>query len=146
KELQPILVVFPDCATKLGASQYINSPSNGRYMDYLCDELVPFIDAQFHTYKSREFRGITGHSSGGFGTLVTGMLRPDAFSCLCSSAGDTGYEYLYTASIPTMIRSIDKAGSLKEFVEKFLGSPNPGGLLTRDDFETMMNLAMCACY
>lgn len=145
-DVPPLLVVFPDGATKLGASQYINSAANGPYMDYLCDEIVSFVDSKFHTFKSREFRGVLGHSSGGFGAMVTGMLRPDTFAYFCSSAGDSWYEQLYQAPIPTMIGVIQKAGGVRTFMERFLESPNPGGLLKREDFETMMNLSMCACY
>ncbi len=146
KKFEPVVVIFPDGGTRLGCSQYINSISNGPYMDYLCDEIVPFVDANFHTHKNPLFRGIAGHSSGGFGALVTGMLRPDCFLYVCSSAGDSWYEYLYTHSIPSMIRVLEKDGGVQTFIEKFLQNPNPLGLLPRDHVETMMNLSICACF
>ena len=71
KQMPPAIVIFPDCSTKLGASQYVNSPVNGNYMDYLCDELVDWVDDRFHTHKSRDYRGVIGHSSGGFGALAS---------------------------------------------------------------------------
>lgn len=145
-QMRSAIVVFPDCGTKLGASQYVNSTANGPYMDYLCDELIPYIDERFNTARDPRFRGITGHSSGGFGALATVMIRPDRFSSVLSSAGDTWYEYLYAATIPEMIRTLGKAGGVQAFIEKFLSSPNPMGLLSPDDGLTMMNLSMCACY
>src|SRR5436190_15726014 len=41
------MVVFVDAWTSLGGSQFINSSGTGRYMDYLCDEIVPFIDERY---------------------------------------------------------------------------------------------------
>lgn len=146
KKMPPVLVVFPDCGTKLGASQYVNSKANGPYMDYLCDELIPFVDQNFHTHKNQNFRGIAGHSSGGFGALATVMLRSDCFSYVCSSAGDSWYEYLYIQPIPMMVRVLKREGGVEKFIEKFLSSPNPLGLMSRDSAETMMMLSMCACY
>jgi enterochelin esterase family protein len=145
-ELPPTLVVFPDCSTRLGASQYVNSAANGPYMDYLADELVDFVDATFHTHRSADFRGVMGHSSGGSGALAAGMLRPDRFRYVCSSAGDGIYQLLYVHPIPTMIRCITKAGGVAPFIERFLASPNPMGLLGRDEGETMMCLSMSPCY
>ena len=34
------ILVFVDCWTSRGGSQFINSASTGRYLDYLCDEVV----------------------------------------------------------------------------------------------------------
>jgi len=146
KQMHPVIVAFPDCGTKFGASQYVNSTANGPYMDYLCDEIVPFIDGEFHTHKSREFRGIAGHSSGGFGALVTSMIRSDCFASVCSSAGDSWFEYLYTTCIPTMIKLIHEAGGVEKFIKEFFLKPNPLGLSSQDQGETMMNLSMCSCY
>ena len=45
----PVIVAFPDCFTRWGGSQYLNSSALGPYEDYLCDELVPLVDAEFRT-------------------------------------------------------------------------------------------------
>jgi enterochelin esterase-like enzyme len=146
RQLPPIIVVFPDGTTRLGASQYVNSSVNGNYMDYVCDELVDWVDNRFHTHKSRYYRGVIGHSSGGFGALACGMMRSDRFGALCSSAGDSWYEYLYTHSIPRTIHAVKAAGGVEAFVERFLGSPNPLGLLGPDAVVAMLNLSMASCY
>ena len=140
------IVVFPDCSSRLGASQYVNSAANGPYMDYLCDELVPFVDARFRADPRRERRGLIGHSSGGFGALVTAMLRPDRFGALCSSAGDSWYEFLYVHSLPTTVGTLRRAGGVEAFLENWFASPNPRGLLGPDAELTMLNLSMCPCY
>ena len=91
-EAPPTLVAFVDCWTSLGGSQFLNSPATGRYQDFLCDEVVAFVDARYRTIPDRDHRGIQGKSSGGYGALVTPMLRPDVFSTLASHAGDALFE------------------------------------------------------
>ena len=86
------IVVFVDAWTKLGGSQFLNSPATGRYMDYLCDEVVAFIDAEYPTAASRDRRGVAGHSSGGYGAAVSAMIRPDVFGAFASHAGDSMFE------------------------------------------------------
>ncbi|MHB8694067.1 MAG: alpha/beta hydrolase [Solirubrobacteraceae bacterium] len=86
------IVVFVDAWTSLGGSQFLNSPATGRYMDYLCDEVVPFVDAGYPTLPGRAGRGIAGHSSGGYGAIVSSMLRPDVFGAFASHAGDSVFE------------------------------------------------------
>ncbi|MBW2455633.1 MAG: hypothetical protein JRI68_14030 [Deltaproteobacteria bacterium] len=130
----------------LGASQYVNSAVNGNYMDYLCDELVEWVDRRFHTHGSRDYRGVIGHSSGGFGALACGMLRADRFAAICSSAGDSWYDFLYRSTIPLTISTLWAAGGIKAFVDKFLASPNPRGLLGPGAEITMLNLSMPSCY
>ena len=45
--------------------------------------------------RGREHRAITGKSSGGFGAMITPMLRPDLFGALATHAGDSLYELCY---------------------------------------------------
>src|SRR5688500_14470434 len=35
------IIVLPDCFTRYGGSQYVDSPAVGRYQTYLVDEIVP---------------------------------------------------------------------------------------------------------
>ena len=146
KQMPPAIVVLPDATSRLGASQYVNSAVNGPYMDYLCDELVDWADRRFHTHKSRDYRGVVGHSSGGFGALVTGMLRADRFSAICSSAGDSFFDHCFRNAIPTVIEQVRDAGGVHDFVEMYLASPNPVELLGADKLVTMLYLSMCSCF
>ena len=68
------VVVFVDAWTAYGGSQFVDSPGTGRYHSYLCDEVVPFVDARYRTLAAAAHRGIAGKSSGGFGAMIT----PDA--------------------------------------------------------------------
>ena len=40
--IRPMIAVLPDCFTRYGGSQYINSTATGNYEDYLAHELVDF--------------------------------------------------------------------------------------------------------
>ena len=100
------IVVFVDAWTSLGGSQFLNSTSTGRYMDYLCDEVVEFIDGRYPTRADRDHRGLTGKSSGGYGAMVVPMLRPDAFGALASHAGDALFECCYQRDFPVAAREL----------------------------------------
>jgi len=94
-EAPPAIVVYVDAWTAYGGSQFVDSPGTGRYHSYLCDEVVPWVDARYRTSADRDHRAIMGKSSGGFGAMITPMLRPDLFGALATHAGDALYELLY---------------------------------------------------
>jgi hypothetical protein len=89
------VVVYVDAWTAYGGSQFVDSPGTGAYHSYLCDEVVPWVDARYRTLADRESRAVSGKSSGGFGAMITAMLRPDLFGALATHAGDTLYELCY---------------------------------------------------
>ena len=113
----PGIVVFVDCWTSLGGAQFINSSSTGRYMDYLCDEVVPFVDERYPT-SGRS--GVAGHSSGGYGAIVSAMLRPDVFSAFASHAGDALFECCYLPDFRLVARTLRDQfeGSYAVFFER----------------------------
>ena len=43
KRIDPMIVVIPDCFTRFGGNQYINSTATGMYESYITKEIVPFI-------------------------------------------------------------------------------------------------------
>ncbi len=102
----PCLLVFVDCWTSLGGSQFLDSPGTGRYHSFLCDEVVPLVDSQFRTLPEAAFRGLAGKSSGGYGAMVTALLRPDLFSAFASHAGDALFEYCYLPEFPEAVRAL----------------------------------------
>jgi hypothetical protein len=91
----PCIVVYVDAWTAYGGSQYVDSVGTGRYHTYLCEDVVGFVDARYRTLDDPRHRGIQGKSSGGFGAMITPMLRPDLFGGLATHAGDTLYELCY---------------------------------------------------
>jgi hypothetical protein len=120
----PCILVFVDAWTAYGGSQFVDSPGTGRYHSYLCDEVVPFVDARYRTLASAAHRGITGKSSGGFGAMITPMLRPDLFGGLASHAGDALYELCYIQGFGDVVRALrDYDGSYERFWEDFASRP-----------------------
>jgi Putative esterase len=120
-EIPPCILVFVDAWTAYGGSQYVDSPGTGRYHTYLCDEIVPFVDERYRTLRAAANRGVTGKSSGGFGALITPMLRPDLFGGLASHAGDSLYEHCYIHEFAVCVRALRDhyGGSYDRFWEDF---------------------------
>jgi S-formylglutathione hydrolase FrmB len=104
----PAIVVYVDAWTAYGGSQFVDSPGTGKYHSYLCDEAVPWVDARYRTIPDSAHRAIAGKSSGGFGAMITPMLRPDLFGALATHAGDAYYEYCYLPEFPGAIRDLRK--------------------------------------
>jgi hypothetical protein len=145
EEAPPVLVVFVDCWTSLGGSQFLNSPGTGRYLDYLCDEVVSFVDARYRTDARRERRGIQGKSSGGYGAMVAPMLRPELFGALASHAGDALFEASYQRDFPEISRLLREhyGGSYEAFWTDFrsrVADTKPW------DFPLVEMYAYAACY
>ena len=119
------IVVFVDAWTSLGGSQFLNSSSTGPYLDYLCDEIVPFVDERYPTLPGPRHRGVAGKSSGGYGAMVVSMLRPDVFGALASHAGDALFEYCYLPEFPAIARRLrdDFGGSFDELLSAMRQEP-----------------------
>jgi S-formylglutathione hydrolase FrmB len=140
------VVVLVDAFTSVGGSQFLDSPGTGRYHTYLCDEIVPFVDAEFPTLADARHRGIQGKSSGGYGAMVTPMLRPDLFGALATHAGDAAFELCYQVEFAPAARALrDKHdGSFDAFWRDFRsGRPV---LDNRDDPLLVNVYAMAAAY
>jgi len=141
----PAIVVFVDCWTSYGGSQFIDSPGTGRYCEYLCDEVVPFVDERYRTLADAPHRGITGKSSGGYGAMVLPMLRPDVFGGLATHAGDALFELCYLPEFPETVRTLrdEYDGSYGRFWEDFRSRP---AFSKRNDHVLLNTYAMAACY
>jgi hypothetical protein len=98
------VIVFVDAWTSYGGSQFLNSSGTGNYLDYLTEDVVGFVDGRYPTIASRDHRGLTGKSSGGYGAMVVPMLRPDVFGALASHAGDALFEACYLPEFPRHAR------------------------------------------
>ncbi len=79
---------IPDTETYAG-SWYVNSELNGRFEDFIVNNTIDFIDANFRTKASFAYRGIMGQSMGGYGAFYLGMKHPEKFigwgSCSATS-------------------------------------------------------------
>lgn len=144
-EAPPTIVVWVDAWTSLGGSQFLDSPGTGNYHSYLCDEVVPWVDAGYRTLAAAEHRGIAGKSSGGYGAMVTPMLRPDLFGALATHAGDALFEICYLPDFREAARALrdDYDGSYDRFWEDFRSRP----ALSKESDAVLLNAwCMAACY
>jgi S-formylglutathione hydrolase FrmB len=146
-EVPPALIVYVDAWTSLGGSQFLDSPATGRYHTYLCDEVVPFVDARYRTLADREHRAISGHSSGGYGAAVTAMLRPDLFSAFATHSGDALFENCYLPDVRRAVRLLreEYRGSVERWITRFrAGGTRPA--MSNAEGALLNTYAMAACY
>ncbi|MBA2339459.1 MAG: esterase [Pyrinomonadaceae bacterium] len=139
-EAGEMILVMPDCFTRLGGSQYINSTATGRYEDHLVEEIVSFVDRRFRTRVERAGRAVVGKSSGGYGALRCACRHADTFSVAVSHSGDCYFEYGYLPDFPKTFRAI--RGDAGKFIENFWSEEKKG----KDDITALNIIAMSACY
>jgi S-formylglutathione hydrolase FrmB len=137
----PLIGVMPDCFTRYGGSQYINSTATGSYEDYLTRELVEFVDENLRTIPDQNSRAVMGKSSGGYGALICGMHHADRFGLICSTAGDCYFEMCYLPDFPKAFRAIK--GDPKKLLAKFWNEEETKGA---NDFGGLNIMGMSACY
>ena len=110
-----MIVVSADGNTDLySGSFYTNSILNGDYEDYIAYDLVNHIDTSFRTLAMKEFRGLSGHSMGGYGAFRLGLYHSDIFS---SFAAHSGPIHLENLNNPFLINVI--------LIEAFFGALEP---------------------
>ncbi len=144
-ESLPAILVFVDAWTSVGGSQFIDSPGTGRYLTYICDDIVPWVDSTYRTKAEAAHRGITGKSSGGYGAMVDPILRPDVFGGLATHAGDALFEMCYLPDFRKSVRELrDKYDrSFDKFWEDFHSRP----AFSKDsDYHLLNDWCMAACY
>ncbi|MDF1800668.1 MAG: alpha/beta hydrolase-fold protein [Planctomycetota bacterium] len=132
---------MPDCWTRLGGSQFVNSTMLGRYTDYLVEEVVPMVDACYATRPGA--RGVVGKSSGGFGAMHLCLDHPGVFRACGSISGDVDFELGYAAEfLPALRGLVDHGMDPGAFLDAFLTDPTLRG----DDHAVLSMIAMAACY
>jgi len=141
----PALVVFVDAWTSVGGSQFLDSPGTGRYHTYLCEEVVPFVDEHYRTLAEPAHRAISGKSSGGYGAMITPMLRPDLFGGLATHAGDALFDVCYLPEFRDAARALRDSydGSYERFWKDFRSRP---AFSKASDATLLEVYAMAACY
>ncbi|SEL89569.1 Putative esterase [Roseateles sp. YR242] len=140
-EMPPVVVAFPDCFTRLGGNQYVNSVAMGRWDDFLCAEAVPFVEARFGCGGAGR-RGLFGKSSGGYGAMVHALLHPDFWAAAAVHSGDMGFELLYRHEFVPVLRALAKEPDVGRWVDAFWRAKK-----TKDsDVHILMMLAQAASF
>jgi enterochelin esterase family protein len=137
---QEFIVVMPDCFTRFGGSQYLNSSAIGNYQDYLL-EVVDWVDQRFNTIADRDYRAIVGKSSGGYGGLMAAIEHPETFGLVADHSGDKFFEKCYGKDL---LRLPDLVAEME--VESILEDPSSFRPRTRQFYELLNIAAMSACY
>ena len=140
--MPPTVVAFPDCFTRLGGNQYINSAVTGAWMDTLCADIVPMIETHLGCGGPGR-RGVFGKSSGGYGAIMHAMLRSDFWSAAACHSGDMGFEWCYLPDMPATLRALARHNlSIKVFVQTLEAARK----IPASDSHALMILAMAATY
>jgi enterochelin esterase-like enzyme len=141
-KMAPAVVAFPDCFSRLGGNQYVNSPVLGNYEDFLITEMLPAVETRFGCGGAGR-RGVFGKSSGGFGALVHAMRHPDIWAAAASHSGDAGFENLYLAGFPDVLMALAKKNnSIEEWMKSFEAKPKLDG----KDTHLLMFLCQAASF
>ena len=142
-KMGPAVVAFPDCFTRLGGNQYINSSVMGNWADFLIHDMVPALEKAFRITPGRDHRGLFGKSSGGYGAIAHGMLYAEHWGGVACHSGDMDFDLVYRADFPkTLMHVADNGGDIDSFMRKLEEKEKLSG----DDFHTLMILAMAATY
>jgi enterochelin esterase-like enzyme len=141
--MPPVVVAFPDCFTRLGGNQYIDSSVVGSWETFLIREMLPRVE-QLLACGGDGRRGVFGKSSGGFGAIVHAMRHGGSvWSAAACHSGDMGFELMYRADFCNTLRHLAEHDmSIETFMRKFEAGPKAKDA----DWHTMLILAQCATY
>ena len=105
QKMPPVVVAFPDCFTRLGGNQYINSAAMGAWEDFLLLEMLPAVEQRFGCGGVGR-RGVFGKSSGGYGAITHALRHADIWSAAACHSGDMGFELCYLPDMPAVLRAL----------------------------------------
>jgi S-formylglutathione hydrolase FrmB len=128
---------MPDTFTSLGGNQFIDSEIIGDWGTWLKDDLRNEISSRYNVSGF----GLVGKSSGGYGSLVRGMLD-DCWNAVACHSGDCGFELLFGIEMGSTLTQINSHGGMSGFLDYVKNSKSLKG----DDFHTLMIAAMAATY
>jgi S-formylglutathione hydrolase FrmB len=138
------IVVYVDAWTSYGGSQFVDSAGTGKYHSYLCDEVVPWVDENYRTLPDRAHRAIMGKSSGGYGAMITPMLRPDLFGALATHAGDALFELSYQRDFADCVRALrEYDGDIQRWWDEFRSRV---AFTKKSDHVLLEMFGVAACY
>ena len=140
--LPPVVIAMPDCFTRLGGNQYVDSAAMGLWAQYLTGPMLEAVESRFGC-GGKGKRGLFGKSSGGYGAIMHAMKHADVWSAATCHSGDMGFELCYLPDMPNVLRTLArKGGSVERFITDFEAGPKFSG----SDMHVLMSLAMAASY
>jgi enterochelin esterase-like enzyme len=116
KELPPFVLALPDCFTRFGGSQYIDSLGTGRYAEFVALESLPFLQQNYRVSAAAEDTVLAGKSSGGFGSLRLAMRWPELFGHVAVSAADLNFDMTARPEIAALPSALERHQGLQSFL------------------------------
>lgn len=137
-EAIPVTLVIVDGRTRWGCGQYLNSPAQGNYEDYICDEIRGEVEGRYPAPTNGVRRIIAGHSSGGFGALRLGSARPELFDAVIAMSPDSDFPVSHLPLVQIAVVSNEPPAEVEKMEAGLLPPPKNGDLLYA--------LGLCAAY
>src|SRR5262249_32260153 len=141
-QMPPVVVAFPDCFTRVGGNQYINSAATGAWEDFLIREMLPALEQHFACGGPGR-RAVFGKSSGGYGAIVHALRHADVWSAAACHSGDMGFEWCYLPDMPLALQGLAKADNS---IERWWGEFEAARKHPEDAGVVFNMLAMAASY
>lgn len=92
--MRPVIAAVPSgSAGSWGGSLWANSALYGRFEDYVVQDVIPFVDANYLTIPQRAKRSLIGYSMGAMGTFNIGFRHPDLFAVTAAHSGALDYNH-----------------------------------------------------
>jgi S-formylglutathione hydrolase FrmB len=142
RKMPPVVVAFPDCFTRLGGNQYINSAATGAWEDFLLQEMLPAIE-QHYGCGGPGRRGVFGKSSGGYGAITHALRHSAIWSAAACHSGDMGFELCYLPDMPAVLRALADA---ENSIERWWQQLEAAKKHPEDSGKVINVLAMAASY
>jgi len=142
ERMPPVVVAFPDCFTRLGGNQYINSASLGAWEDFLLHEMLPAIEERFGCGGAGR-RGVFGKSSGGYGAVTHALRHSDICAAAACHYGDMGFELCYLSDMPAVLRALV---GMENSIERWWQQLDAAKKHPEGSFKVVNALAMAATY
>ncbi|MCX7553842.1 alpha/beta hydrolase-fold protein [Marinicella sp. S1101] len=143
QKMGPTVVVFPECFTRLGGNQYLDSPAMGAYASHIHDELIPLVESTYAVKKGASHRAVLGKSSGGFAAIRFAMDFPGQWGAIANHSGDAGFDLLYQRDFPAVADILAQFnGDIEKFIKRFWKAKKVMG----SHILAMMHLCMAATY
>jgi S-formylglutathione hydrolase FrmB len=140
--MPPVVVAFPDCFSRVGGNQYVNSAATGQWEDFLTQEMLPAVETRFGC-GGPGHRGVFGKSSGGYGAITHAMRHADIWSAAACHSGDMGFELCYLPDMPAVLRALSRVDNS---IERWWTEFETAKKQPDNAFKVMNTLAMAASY
>jgi S-formylglutathione hydrolase FrmB len=140
--MPPVVVAFPDCFTRIGGNQYVNSAATGPWEEFLTGEMLTFIERKFSCGGNGR-RGVFGKSSGGYGAITHALRHSDVWAAAACHSGDMAFELCYLPDMPAALRSL---AAVENSIERWWRQLEDAKKRPEGVFTTMNVLAMAASY